>query len=214
MSSTTHPIIATEGWRWIVPLFCLALLSYHFYPWWWALPWLALSGLGLFLFRDPRRSIPSSPLAVVAPADGKIIRIEKQPDPFIQRTAIRIRLQVAGLASYSLRSPVEGRMEEARCQSSTLASGRSWRVLTDENDDVVVSIHGGMVLLRRYLAIRFGQRIGQGQRCGAAPLAAHIDVYLAENTEIQVQVGDKVIAGSDVLASLVHTDLTTAVTEK
>jgi len=205
MPTTTHPVIAAQGWRWIIPFLGLAIVAQHLCAWWLAGPLLVFSALSVFLFRDPRRDIPSSPLAVVAPVDGHVIAIDKVDDPFLSRPAICVQVRSAWTATYSLRSPVEGKMIEAHSASIQAQQfKRAWVIRTDEDDEVVVAMHGGFWPLRGYSGVRFGERIGQGKRCGAAPLNMTVNLYLAANTEIHVHIGDKVTAGSDVLAALVH----------
>ena len=53
--------------------------------------------------------------------------------------------------------------------------------------------------------IRYGDRIGQGKRCGFIHLGGQVDVYLPEHSRPVVSEGDWVRSGSDVLARLVHT---------
>ena len=72
-----HPAIAREGWTFIGSAFGLALLVHGALGWVWALPfWLLLLFLIQF-FRDPERPIPSQADAVLSPADGRIISIER-----------------------------------------------------------------------------------------------------------------------------------------
>ena len=73
--------IAKEGYMFILPL---AVLTGIF----WALSWLWVTGLfaGLFLFvtwffRDPERSIPEDPNAIVSAGDGRVVEIVQEKDP-------------------------------------------------------------------------------------------------------------------------------------
>ena len=76
-----HPIIAREGW----PFLALALVVAAALSWagLWvlaALAWLAVLFIVQF-FRDPPRVIPRGHGAVLAPADGRIVSVEKARDP-------------------------------------------------------------------------------------------------------------------------------------
>jgi len=65
-------MIAREGLAPLLAAILAAVMVLHFMG---PLPSLALWGLVLLvlvLFRDPERNIPSRPLAVVSPADGKV----------------------------------------------------------------------------------------------------------------------------------------------
>jgi phosphatidylserine decarboxylase len=52
--------------------------------------------------------------------------------------------------------------------------------------------------------IRYGERVGQGRRCGFVHLGGKVDIYLPESCRPAVSVGDWVRSGSDVIANLIH----------
>ena len=57
----------------------------------WGLLALALSAFWLMLSRrDAPRPVPSQAGAVLCPADGRVVRIEKARDPYADREALRI----------------------------------------------------------------------------------------------------------------------------
>ena len=92
----------------------LAALISHFAGWGWSLPlWLACGAI-VYLYRDPHREIPSSPLAVVSPADGVVTAVEEVSDPYLNREAVRLDIRMSYAGVYSTRSPVEGKVLEPR----------------------------------------------------------------------------------------------------
>ena len=74
MSDRMLPI-AAEGWGFIlVPLALAALLTWAG----WikaALGLAALAAFMAFFFRDPERAAPTTPRAILAPADGKVMAV-------------------------------------------------------------------------------------------------------------------------------------------
>ena len=85
-----HPILAREGWPFIAIAFFLAVFASFFLPGVLALLcWLALAFVVQF-FRDPARPIPSETDAVLCPADGRIVKVEKARDPYADRDALLI----------------------------------------------------------------------------------------------------------------------------
>jgi phosphatidylserine decarboxylase len=50
--------------------------------------------------------------------------------------------------------------------------------------------------------VRYGERVGQGQRFAYLRLAPRAAVFLPESANLRVGVGDRVLAGSDILAEL------------
>jgi len=215
MPSNTYPIIAREGWRMLAILLVIVVVVYFNFGLSSSLPFIFLLCVGLFSMRDPVRSIPSLPLALVSPAHGKIVSIKKVDDPWVPRKATRIRIRMSFLDIYSLRSPIEGKvMDQWPLRPNEEFPDRKfvfW-VKTDENDDVVTVIH-----LNILTAVNFnfyshsGERVGQGQRCGFLKLGGLVDVYVPENCKINIEPGQSVTSGSDVLAHLVHTEAVSSV---
>ena len=75
MTRYPHPIIAREGWPFLLIAFAVAL-ALSFAGWWVlaVLAWIAFLFI-LQFFRDPPREVPTQPNAVLSPADGRIVRI-------------------------------------------------------------------------------------------------------------------------------------------
>jgi len=197
-------LIAGEAWWPIVVLLLLSGLAL-FLPF----PWLALLGLLLVcvlivVFRDPARDIPSLPLAVVSPVDGRIRDIiqAKASDGEGRETVIVI--EIARLAAWSLRAPVEGKVMGLRGLKEGPERGLWLR--TDEGDDVVTELIGRA---RPYWArpvafVLTGERLGQGWRFGYRRLAREARVHVYGTPTLEVKKGQRVRAGADLLATLVH----------
>ena len=79
-------------------------------------------------------------------------------------------------------------------------------IQSDEGDDVVLVIEAGTLLPSPHCYVRSGERIGQGQRCGFLRFGTQVDVLVPESSRIDVQMGDKVLAGTGIIATLVRTD--------
>ncbi len=77
-------------------------------------------------------------------------------------------------------------------------------VRTDEGDDVVLQFQGYRFGLAPMAFLRFGERVGQGQRCAYLRLTRYAEVQFPINSRIQVEVGQRVVAGCDVLGKLPH----------
>ena len=165
--------------------------------------WL-LVGLIIFMFRDPERDIPSIPLAVVSPADGRIVTINTVHDPYLERQSIQVSVQMNAYGVFTTRSPVEGKVKEPPYLPTGVKTPHGVWLKTDEDDDVVMVMNKGRMNAGPRCYIRFGERIGQGKRCGFVPLGSQIDLYLPEYARLSVAVDDMVLGGSDVIAKLVR----------
>src|SRR5438046_4283285 len=85
-----HPVIAREGWPFLlIALVVAVVLSLAS---WWVLAFIAWIAFVFVLqfFRDPPRSVPAQPNAVLSPADGRVVRIGKARDPYLDRDALMI----------------------------------------------------------------------------------------------------------------------------
>ena len=106
-----HPIIAREGWPFlaVVALLALALQSF-------GLTFLSVVAWILFVFvlqffRDPPRYIPAQKNAVVSPADGRIVAVERVEDPYAQREALKISVFMNVFNVHSNRIPIGGEIK-------------------------------------------------------------------------------------------------------
>ncbi len=203
MATGRYPYFSRAGW---LPFLLLAIAGFvvgNAVGWLWSLPFWLLCLFIVFIYRDPYRDIPASPLAVVSPADGVVSRVENIHDPYLDRDAIRVLINMSHIGVYSTRSPVEGKVMEPPHDGGADRPHGVW-LKTDEDDDLVIVMHRGPLhnLPRCYVGI--GERLGQGQRCGSIPMGGQVEIYLPANSRVQVKAGSHVRAGSDVIATLVH----------
>ena len=203
MATRIYPLIAREGWLSLILAGGLAAAVLYQLGWLWSLPlWAAIAGL-LFMYRDPARQIPAMPSAVVSPADGRVITVEAVRDPYLDRDARRVSIRMHPYGVFSTRSPAEGKMLEPRLPEAAGMPHGVW-LQTDEGDDLVIVMNRGLLRNPPRCYVRFGERVGQGQRCGFITLGSTVDLYLPLNSRVRVHEGDRVHAGADVIAQLVH----------
>ena len=205
MAASRYPLIAREGWLSLLLAAGLAAAVLYQLGWLWSLPlWAAIAAL-LFLYRDPARQVPAMPSAVVSPADGRVTTVEAVKDPYLDRDARRVSIRMHPYGVFSTRSPAEGKMLEPRLPEAA-AAGMPHGVWlqTDEGDDLVIVMNRGLLRNPPRCYVRFGERVGQGQRCGFITLGSTVDLYLPLNSRVKVRAGDRVHAGADVIAQLVH----------
>jgi len=204
MAAGRYPYLSRAGWLPLLVCAGLGVLVAHFMGWPWSLPFWVGCGVIGYLFRDPGRVIPSSPLAVVSPADGVIASVDEVHDPYLDRQAILLAIEMGQFDVYSTRSPVEGKFLEPPNSGDGVSRPHGVWVKTDEDDDLVVVMHRGPLNNLPRCYVQIGQRVGQGQRCGYIQLGGRVEVYLPINSRVQAASGSRVSAGSDVIATLVH----------
>ena len=208
-----HPIIAREGWSFIVIAVLAAAVAHWAFGVWWALPlWLMVIFLVQF-FRDPPRKVPADPKAVLSPADGRIVAVERGHDPYLERDAIKMSVFMNVFNVHSNRSPVDGevrntwyhlgRFFNAALSKSSLENERSalW-IRTPGGADVTCVQIAGLIARRILCYARAGQRLARGERFGFIRFGSRVDVYLPAGTRPVASVGDKVYATESILAVL------------
>jgi len=184
---------------------------------WWALvpgvPALAL----LSFYRDPPRRVPESDNLILAPADGKIVEVTRDVPTDDDAPLLRIMIFLSVLDVHINRSPCAGRVENVAYQPGEFLNAlRPEADTRNENNTVTIvpaeplpgpirvrQIAG--VLARRIVCrARPGDRMAAGERFGMIKLGSRTEVVLRENPgwEICVTIGDKVKAGSTILARL------------
>jgi phosphatidylserine decarboxylase len=202
MATANYPYFSRTGWVPFGVSAALGLVVAHYLGWIWSLPLWIICAVIVYIFRDPDREIPSSPLAVVSPADGVVNVVEEVQDPYLGRRAIRVAIAMKQLGVFGTRSPIEGKVLEPPHSENGQPHGVWLR--TDEQDDLVVVMHRGPLNNLPQCYVRIGERLGQGQRCGYITMGGLVEIYLPANSRIQVEQGSQVRSGSDVIAILVH----------
>lgn len=195
--------ITREGWPWLLFLALLGIVVFQKVSPTASLPLGLATLFAAAFFWDSRREIPPKPMGVVAPVDGRVMAIIDEHDVLLDRPARRISIRVSLFASYMLRAATEGQITELCADARALLQGRSASWLhTDEGHDVLMVVESGSLLGARPCRARYGERVGQGRRCGVRRLARQIDVLVPANSRVDVALGDYVKGGETVVATL------------
>jgi phosphatidylserine decarboxylase len=200
-----NPYVAREGIPLLVATIIGGGLAWKLESFFWTLSAAALFVYLFFVFRDPRRASPAAPLGVFSPVDGVVADITVCKNDVGDGLANKVILRIDSLGTYTARCPVEGRImdfSEAFGRNPAAPPARGLWVRTDEDDDVVLQFHGYRFGLAPRAFLRFGERVGQGQRCAYLRLTRFAEVQLPINGRVLVSVGQRVSAGSDLLAKL------------
>ncbi len=203
--TTTNPFVASEGYPFLIGAALLVMVAGRYFGWLEAIPPLLLFGYFFLLFRDPERPVPAVPLGVVSPVDGVVLDVGLTEHSMLGAEAQVISIRVNSLGTYTARSPVEGKVldfaTDGPAEPQTTGNGGLW-LRTDEGDDVVLRFREHRFGLVPKAFARYGERVGQGQRCAFLRLTAVAEVQVPVVARLQVEAGQSVTAGSDVLARL------------
>lgn len=208
-----HPILAREGWPYIGGAVVLALLVAYFFGFLWSLPVWLIAIFVIQFFRDPPRTLPAQANAVVSPADGRIVRVQKTVDPYTQNESLLVSVFMNVFNVHSNRSPVDGTIEHIEYRAGTFVNADLDKASSEnERNALVVKMPGGVrisvvqvagLIARRILCyVKPGQVLARGQRYGFIRFGSRVDVYLPLSARPKVAVGDKVYATSTIIAEL------------
>jgi len=208
-----HPIIAREGWTFLALSVVVALIL-SFAGWWVfaALAWLVVLFIAQF-FRDPPRTVPRDPGAVLSPADGKVVTVEKARDPYLDRDALKISVFMNVFNVHSNRSPVDGVVADAWYHAGSFVNAaldkaslenerNALHIRTAEGHDVTCVQIAGLVARRILCYVEPGADVHRGQRYGFIRFGSRVDVYLDPTAKPRVAVGDVASAAVTILAEL------------
>ncbi len=213
MNNYPHPIIAREGWPFLAGAIAIAvLLSAFGVTVLAALAWV-IAVFVLQFFRDPAREIPQDPGAVLSPADGRIVAVERVNDPYVQRDAIKVSVFMNVFNVHSNRSPVDGTVQQvwyfpgkfvnADLDKASTENERNAVWLKTANGADVTSVQVAGLIARRILCyVKAGDVLSRGQRYGFIRFGSRLDVYLPLDANVKVSIGEKVRATTTILATL------------
>jgi len=177
------------------------------------LAWLAVAFIVQF-FRDPPRTIPQDPKAVLSPADGRIVKVERVRDPYLERDALKISVFMNVFNVHSNRSPVDGAVVNrwyhagsflnAALDKASLENERNaLHLRTGSGQDVTCVQIAGLIARRILCYVEPGAVLARGQRYGFIRFGSRVDVYLDPSAMPRVAVGDVVAATETILAEFV-----------
>ena len=204
--------IAKDGYMFILPL---AVLTGIF----WALSWLWVTGLfaGLFLFvtwffRDPERSIPEDPNAIVSAGDGRVVEIIQEKDPLLDGVYTRVSVFLNVFNVHVNRVPIAGKIQATRYNPGKFLNAASHKASLDNEQSAILLNNGHVTILVKQIAGLIARRIvcwaeegdeyQRGQRFGLIRFGSRVDIFLPEGTDIKVEIGDIVSGGSSIIGYL------------
>ena len=204
-----NPFIAREGWLVLLAAFAAAFVATWLFGWW-SIPFWIWAVFALQFFRDPARVPPADADAVIAPADGRIVVVEKVRDTVLDRDALKISVFMNVFNVHSNKSPVDGVVKGVWYtpglfvnadldKASTDNERNAIHIATDRGDVTCVQIAG--LIARRILCYtRIGETLSRGQRYGFIRFGSRVDVYLPVSARAEVSIGQKVTGGRTILA--------------
>ncbi|MGD8303650.1 MAG: phosphatidylserine decarboxylase family protein [Desulfobacterales bacterium] len=163
-------------------------------------------------FRDPDRVIPNQAGGIIAPADGKVIVADTvETSSFFNERCKKVSIFMSVFNVHVNRIPFDGVVEKVKYHPGRFfaanldkASSRNEHnavfLKTPDDKTICVVQVAGLIARRIICYVQPGMDLKKGQRFGLICFGSRLDVYLPEDTEITVTVGDKVKAGTSLIA--------------
>jgi len=201
--------IAKQGYIFILPLLIIssALFCLEY-----KIAGALFGGLFLFVlnfFRDPDRTLPNEPNAVISPADGKVVEIVRETDPLLGEAYNRISIFLNVFNVHVQRTPVAGTIEKVKYNPGKFLNAANHKASLDNEQNALIINTGGQKVLVKQIAGLIARRIvcwakegdsyELGQRFGLIRFGSRVDLFLPETAKITVVCGDIVKGGSSIM---------------
>lgn len=178
--------------------------------------WVVFSLFTLYFFRDPTPRSPAGERIVLSPAHAKVDVIDTVKEPsFMGGECQRISMFLSVLDVHVQNAPVNGRVsylkytegefmnamrtECATCNENVLLG---FEALDCGEQKVGVRLIAGVLARRIVPYVQPGEEVKRGERISLIQFGSRADVYLPMNAKIEVKLGDKVVGGETLLATL------------
>lgn len=179
----------------------------------WAMPAVALALFFAFFFRDPDRRAPVDRLAVIAPADGRVLVAGAPQEGAAPPGEWRqVSIFLSPIDVHVNRVPISGRVTRVDYRRGRfLPAYRSDAAATNERSEVWVQQDGRTVVFRQVVGIlarrvvcrlAVGDDVKAGERFGIMKFGSRMDVFIQASAILRVRVGDSVRGGETILAIL------------
>jgi len=168
-----------------------------------------------YFFRDPQRKGDRGERLVVSPADGRLVMIADVDEPtFLRARTRRLSIFMNVFDVHVNRYPVSGTIRYMHYNPGKFLNAALEKAsLDNEQQSVGIEAAGGAgrVLVRQIAGLiarrivtdsTMGAAVTQGDRMGIIRFGSRVDVFVAPESAIRVDVGSRVQAGVTVLAEL------------
>ena len=215
-SATKRPFIHPEGWKFAAIFFVISMAA--------LMLWVPLAALGflltlftLWFFRDPERNTPQDSNLIISSADGRVCLIdEAYPPEELSMDSQKMKRICVFMNVFNVhvnRSPIKGVAKDivykkgqflnASLDKASDKNERSSLVINTDNGTKIIVVQIAGLIARRILGfISVNHNLEQGERFGLIRFGSRVDIYMPLDAVTKCVVGDTVIAGESVLASL------------
>ena len=213
--------IHKEGYRiivttWITLLFCALLVYWSIgnIQWLSALCYTTLLIFGLFFlffFRKPNRELSIDEHAVIAPADGKVIKIEEIFEKeHLKEPRLKVSIFMSIFNVHMNWFPVGGTIEYCKhhnghfhvaCHPKASEKNEHTTIVVKQNNQKILFRQIAGYIARRIVCYaKVDKEVHQCTQAGFIKFGSRVDLLLPLEYQIKVEVGQKVKGGQTIIA--------------
>ncbi|TGE15684.1 phosphatidylserine decarboxylase family protein [Hymenobacter elongatus] len=168
----------------------------------------------LQFFRSPFRNLLTHEDLLIAPADGKVVVIEDVHEPeYFDDVRKQISIFMSPINVHITRNPISGIVRYFKYHPGNyLVAWHPKSSTKNERTTVVVQSDAGPMVLFRQIAgamarrivwyVNEGDEVSQGEEFGFIKFGSRVDLFVPIDTEVKVQIGEKVKGGQTIIAQL------------
>ncbi|GAA4003714.1 phosphatidylserine decarboxylase family protein [Hymenobacter fastidiosus] len=168
----------------------------------------------LQFFRSPARRLFTHEDLIIAPADGKVVVIENvHESEYFDDMRKQISIFMSPINVHITRNPISGVVRYFKYHPGNyLVAWHPKSSTKNERTTVVVESEVGPFVLFRQIAgamarrivwyVNEGDEVSQGEEFGFIKFGSRVDIFVPIDTEVKVQIGEKVKGGQTIIAQL------------
>jgi phosphatidylserine decarboxylase len=173
---------------------------------------LGLWGFLARFFRNPYRVNAAPEGCILAPADGKVIAVERVYEPeYFCDERLKISIYMSALNVHINRIPINGKLVYARYHPGKylVAFHPKASELNERNTSVIEAANGAKILVRQIAGMlarrivfypQIGEVVQAGDELGFIKFGSRCDLYLPIDSQIFARLDQTVIGGETILA--------------
>ena len=180
---------------------------------------LVLLSLAVFIiilqfFRNPSRKLNLEANSIIAPADGKVVVVEKVfENEYLHTECMQISVFMSPFNVHVNRNPVGGVVKYFKYHKGKyLVAWHPKSSELNERTTTVLQTKGGEQILFRQIAgalarricwyVKEGDTVNQAKEMGFIKFGSRVDVFIPLDAKLTVKIGEKTIGGQTCIAQL------------
>jgi phosphatidylserine decarboxylase len=168
----------------------------------------------VYFFRDPIRSFAASPNALVSPADGKVIGVERLAShPYVGGETVKISIFLSVFDVHVNRSPADGVVDYVKYipgkffaafedKASEQNEHTEIGMMTESGKRVMFKQIAGIIARRIVCRVHEHDTLQAGERFGMIRFGSRTELFVPAASEVLVKPGDRVYGGKTIVGYL------------